>query len=111
MQANLQSNFDPQQEVRLRLSVVTKLSAAHPPKRKKEILDEPYLKELQLADPDLEGAFDVIIGSLDHCRCVLGVIKYHPEQDIAVSPTIFGWTVTGPLDYQPPTPVLKIQVK
>ena len=65
MQTNLQLNFDPQQEVTLRLSVVTKLPAAHPPKRKKEILDEPYFKKLQLADPDLGGALDVIIGSLD----------------------------------------------
>ncbi len=33
----------------------------------------------------------------------LGSLTYNLTSDIAALPTIFGWTVTGPLDYAPPT--------
>ncbi len=54
---------------------------------------------------------DILVGSLDSCKCLQGSFKYYAHPDIAVSPSIFGWTVTGPLDYQPSTQLLKLQVK
>ena len=91
--------------------MVSKLPTAYPPIRKEDIATDPHLKDLQLADPAFGGPLDVLVGSLDCCKCLLGSFTYHTAPDIAVSPSIFGWTVTGPLDYQPPTQVLKLQLK
>ncbi len=73
VQATLQSSSDANQTLTLRLSVVPKLPAAHPPKRQEDILNEQYIKDLTLADPDFGGPLDVLIGSLDCCRCILGI--------------------------------------
>ncbi len=45
---------------------------------------------------------DALIGTLDYGRCVLGSLTYNISSDIAAQPTLFGWTVTGPMDYTPP---------
>ena len=111
VQANLRSIHDSSKSVTFRLSVVSKLPTTYPPIRKEDIATDPHLKDLQLADPAFGGPLDVLVGSLDCCKCLLGSFTYHTAPDIAVSPSIFGWTVTGPLDYQPPTQVLKFQLK
>jgi len=109
VQLSLRSRHDPALSVDLILSVIPKLPNAYPPNRKEEIAATPHLKDLQLADPDFGGALDLLIGSLDYGRCVKGSLEYNLAFNIAALPTIFGWTVTGPLDYQPPkTNTLKI---
>ncbi len=111
VQTTLQSAYDPTKQVTLRLSVVTKLPTAYTPLRKEDIATDLHIKNLQLADPEFGRPLDVLIGSLDCCKCLQGSFTYHSGLDIPVSPTIFGWTVTGPMDYQPPTQVLKLQIK
>jgi len=71
-----------------------------------EIAAVLHLKDLALADPSFSGPLDIHIGSLDYGRCVRGSLTYSLMSDIAALPTIFGWTVTGPLDYAPPTSTL-----
>ncbi len=107
---DFQSLHDESQQVTIKLSVVSRLPNAYPPNRKDEIAAVPHLKDLTLADPAFGGPLDALIGSLDYGKCILGSLTYHVASDIAVSPTLFGWTVTGPMDYEPPSSsVLKIQ--
>ncbi len=63
-----------------------------------------------LSRPSFGGPLDAFIGSLDYGKCVLGSLTYNISTDIAVQPTLFGWTVTGPIDYEPPSSVLKIHM-
>ena len=53
--AMLQSLDDPSQSVTLKFSVIPKLKTSQSPRCKHEILNEPSLKNLKLADPDLGG--------------------------------------------------------
>ena len=111
VQVQLQSTHNSGKSVTLKLSVIPKLPTAYPPLRREDIATNPHLKDLELAGPDFGGPLDVLVGSLDCCKCLQGSFTYHAEPDIAVSPSIFGWTVTGPMDYEPPTQLLKLQVK
>ncbi len=43
----------------------------------------------------------MLIGGVDNNKCVVGSITKGTNSDIAAQPTIFGWTVTGPLDHSP----------
>ena len=43
----------------------------------------------------------MLIGGVDYNNCVVGSITKGANSDIAAQPTIFGWTVTGPLDHAP----------
>ncbi len=86
----------------LKLSVIPKLPTAYPPLRREDIATNPHLKDLELAGPDFGGPLDVLVSSLDCCKCLQGSFTYHADPDIAVSPSIFGWTVTSPMDYEPP---------
>ncbi len=100
MSITLHSIHDPNKFISLKLSVVPKLPQAFPPNRREEIAAVPHLKDLQL--PAFGGPMDILIGSLDYGRCVQGSLTYNIMSDLAALPTIFGWTVTGPLDYTPP---------
>ncbi len=51
------------------------------------------------------------MGSLDCWGCISKRACYHTTPKLAVVPTIFGDTVTGPLDYAPKVPCLKTQAK
>jgi len=99
----LRSLHDSTQTITFKLSVIQRLPQAFPPNRKEEIAAVPHLKDLTLADPAFGGPLDILIGSLDYGRCVRGTLTYSLTSDLAALPTLFGWTVTGPLDYQPPT--------
>ncbi len=102
VKAELFSLHNEDQHVTIKFSVVSKLPSAYPPNRKEEIAANPHLKDLALADPDFGGPLDALIGTLDYGRCILGSLTYNLSSDIAVQPTLFGWTVTGPMDYTPP---------
>ncbi len=102
VKAELVSLHDETQRLTIKFSVVSKLPSAYPPNRKEEIAASPHLKDLALADPEFGGPLDALIGTLDYGRCVLGSLTYNVSSDIAAQPTLFGWTVTGPMDYTPP---------
>ncbi len=111
VQVTFQSNVDSKRSTTVRLSVIPKLPSAHPPLRKEDIAANPHVRDLPLADPDFGGPLDALIGGMDSWKCFTGSFKYHPEPDIIISPTIFGWTIAGQQDYTPPTSVLKVHLK
>ncbi len=113
VEAQLQSLDDPGQSVTLKFSIIPKLKSSQPPHCKRTILDEPSIKNLQLADPDLGGPLDLIICSIDRCKCVTKDFLYYPEAKLAATKTIFGWTITGPLKNvkSTKTPLLQTQPK
>jgi len=74
-----------------------------------QILDEPHLQGLQLADPAFGGKLDILIGGLDHDNCVLGSRIKGSNSDVSIQPTLFGWAVTGPLDHSTKTTVFSVR--
>ena len=98
MQATLQAVHDSSQEVRLKFSMVPKLKHSQSPNQKENIISHPSLKELKLADPDLSGALDLIICSINRCKCITKDFNYFPKSKLATTKTIFGWTIINPLD-------------
>ncbi len=97
VQANLQSIIDPTQSVTMKFSIIPKLKSSQPPHCKDAILEEPSIKDLKLADPELGGPLDIIICSVDRCKCLTKDFHFIPEAKLAITKTIFGWTITGPL--------------
>ncbi len=73
---------DETQHVSIKLSVISKLSDAHPPSQRKEIAAESYLKFQWLADPSFGGPLDTLIWSLDYGKCMLGFPTYNISADI-----------------------------
>ena len=52
------------------------------------------------------------ICSIDRCKCVTKEFNYFPKPKLAATKTIFGWTITGPLESKSSSPpVLQMQSK
>ncbi len=111
VQATLRSLQDPSKSVTMKFSVIPKIKPSNTPQRKETILEEPHIKDLALADPDLGGPLDIIICSVDRFQCVTKEPRFFPETKMAATETIFGWTITGPLGSTEPasTPLLMAQ--
>ena len=101
VQATLQSLDDPTAAITLKLAVMPKLKASQPPYSKQDILNDKSLKDLQLADSELGGLLDLLICSIDRCKCVTQDFTYFPESRIAVTKTMFGWTIHGQITSHP----------
>ncbi len=97
------SLHDLEHTINVKLSIIPQLPHAFPPNRKEEIAAVLHLKDLALANPDFGGPLDILIESLDYGRCIYGSLRYHLASNIAALPTLFGWSVAGPMDYTPPT--------
>jgi len=66
-------------------------------------MQEPHIKGLPLADPEFGGELDILNGGVDYNHGIIGSITKGSTYDVATQPTIFGWTVTGPLEQTPPS--------
>jgi len=113
VQATLRSLQDPTKSVTLKFSVIPKIKSSNTPQRKKTILEEPNIKDLVLAYPDLGGPLDLIICLVYRFQCVIKEPRFFPETKMAATETVFGWTITGPLGSTEPssTPLLMAQPK
>ena len=112
VQAMLQSLDNPSQSITLKFSVIPKLKTSQSPHCKHDIHNKPSLNNLKLADPDLGGPLDIIICSINRCKCVTKEFNYFPKPKLAATKTIFGWTITGPLESKSSSPpVLQMQSK
>jgi len=76
-----------------------------------QILTEPHLQGLQLADPEFRGKLDILIGGLDHDNCVLGSRAKGSNSDISIQPTLFGRAVTGPIDQATKASVFSVRTE
>ncbi len=74
--------------------VVPDLITTTIPPNRDDILNSPYLKDAQLAEPDLGGAIDVFIGVSDIDDCVTG--GPHKVDGLRLFQTHFGLSVSGP---------------
>ncbi len=113
VQATLCSLQVTSKSVTMKFSVIPKIKPSNAPQRKETILEEPHIKDLALADPDMCGPLDIIICSVDRFQCVTKEPRFFPETKMAPTETIFGWTITGPLGSTEPasTPLLKAQAR
>ncbi len=111
VEAKLKSLFSDE-SVTFKFCVVPKIPTASPPKNPNAILKDPSVRDkVPIADSSLGGNLDALIGSLDVIRCQKGSPVNSQCMKISATPTIFGWTVIGPLDHSDSKPVLKVEAK
>ncbi len=76
-----------------------------------QIVRNDIVKDLKLADPELGGHIDIILGNKGGRQCVLGQTMDHKDLELGLTKTIFGWTVSGPLKSQDTPPVFLVQTQ
>ncbi len=100
------------EEIEIRFYTVPKIPPVTVPKDPNAIFRNPFVQDkTPIADSQLGGRLDILLGSLDIIRCSKGDPKLSKESCIAACPTIFGWTFTAPMDSQQSQPILKVQTK
>ncbi len=109
--AELKSLVDPNKSTVITFSVIPRLKPVNPPRHKKTILEDSAIKELKLADTDLNGAINLIIGNVDQDECVEGSVIRHPGLKLTLTKTLFGCSVAGPLGNNDSPPVLHTQLQ
>ncbi len=110
--STVRSTFNPENKRDLKMSVVSKLPPANSPPNPEEILNNEMLKGLEMADKKLGGQLDMIIGILDTAACILPEAPKHcPNTGIIATPTLFGWTISGPLKSNTSVTQLKIELE
>ena len=101
VEITLKSILHPDKSITTKLQVVKSLPEVPSPKNIEQIKAEPHLQGLPLADPHFGGKLDILLGGVDYTKCIVGSLTTGLESEVAAQPTLFGWTVTGPLEYQP----------
>jgi len=101
VELTLQSTFDNTKTLTTKFNVVKTLPTIPSPTNRDFIKQEAHIQGLPLADPDFGGQLDALIGGVNYNYCVVGSITKASTSDVAAQPTIFGWTVTGPLEQTP----------
>ncbi len=79
----------------LGLHIVKDIPYARPPVNKLRVLDSALIKTLApIADPELGGRVDILIGAADMIACSTGSSHIDPENLIEARLTIFRWVIT-----------------
>jgi len=99
VELTLQSTLDTVSSITIKFNVVKSLPSAPAPTNKEDIKEEAHLRGLPLADPNFGGQLDILLGGLDYDKSVLGSRSRATNSNISAQPTVFGWSVTGPLDH------------
>ncbi len=107
----LQSTTDPTKTIVIKGNVVKSLPTLQAPTNISAIKAEPHLQGLQLADPSFGGHIDILLGGTHHLDCIVGSLTKGIYSKVATQPTIFGWTVTGPLDHATPNSSSVFQIQ
>jgi len=102
--ASLQSHNGEHVTPPISFVIVSKLSPAGIPEHKEAILSHPQLRDLHLADPDLGGKVDMLIGNLDLHKCTYDGSLTFDGLRVLNSP--FGWSIAGPLHGNAPAQTL-----
>ena len=111
VELTLHSTLNQADSITTKFNVVSSLPSAPPPTNIEAVKSEAHLKGLPLADLEFGGRLDILLGGVDLSNCVTGSLTKGASSDVAAQPTIFGWTVTGPLDHVPPqTSVFQIHI-
>ncbi len=71
----------------------------------------PSSRIYPLADPDLGGPIDIILGNKSRRQCVTSQTIDHKELELGLTKTIFGWTVSGPLKTTEKPPAFLVQTR
>ncbi len=109
VEVTLKSILYPDKSISIKLQVVKSLPEIPSPQDIEQIKAEPHLQGLPLADPHFGGKLDILLGGLDYPKCIVGSLTTGLESEVVTQPTLFGWTVAGPLDSTQDTSVLQIQ--
>ncbi len=73
-----------------------------PPERPKEMLANPFLKRRNpIADKELGGKVDLLLGVADSGRCHRGPRHYTDDRSGYVASTVFRWVLGGQLPGAP----------
>jgi len=66
VEMTLQSTADPSKSLTTKFNVVRKLPSSPPPHNVEQVKAEPHLQGIPLADPQLGGQLDVLLGGVDY---------------------------------------------
>ncbi len=91
--------------------VVSKIPTTATPGNQHQIISDPVVKDLTLADPDLGGHIDIILGNKGRRQCVLAHTMDHKDLGLGLTKTIFGWTISGPLKKPDKPPMFLVQTQ
>lgn len=92
------STLDPQFETRIEAHVVDKLTGQLPSLSFTEIMTSSF-PEISMADVKTHR-MDILLGGDIYPKIILPDIRTHPDGNLVVQKTVFGWIVTGKV-YQP----------
>ena len=108
--ATLSSLYYPDRNINVKFYVIKKIPATISPKNPKAMLkDPPWCNLVEMADPALGGHVDILVSSVVSSDCFTGPSKTSRLDRIWATPTLFGWTIVGPLDDDEAQPVFRFQ--
>ncbi len=108
---NLSPANNPATSISIDCFVVSKIPTSAIPGNQQQIANDPIIKDLPLADPDLGGPIDIILGNKSRRQCVTSQTIDHKELELGLTKTIFGWTVSGPLKTTEKPPAFLVQTR
>lgn len=96
----LKSILNPDKSFTTTFQVVDRLPVAPSPVDVEGIKALPHVAGRPLADPNFGGKLDILLGGFDCAQCIVGALSVKTDTSTVTQPTIFGWTVLGPLEYE-----------
>lgn len=110
-QVELSSLVNPKSKISTSCYVVPKLPHMTSPENKTKILEELSAQNLCLADPNLGGPVDILLGNRASKSAILSAPKQHLPLQLSLTNTLFGWTVSGPAFVGNKSPALMVHSK
>jgi len=92
----------------IQFTVLSKLPVLHIPPNRKELIDQPAFRSYKLADPELGGRVDLLLGVKDSLSLFTG--EALRVQGLLAMPTQLGLCISGPLLNSDPPPALMATV-
>ncbi len=89
--------FPSPERVELDVAITPLPFSSTPPDNTEDVVNNPILRGIRLADGELGGPIDLIVGTYDQPHFLLNdPLKSCLQSRITAVSTIFGWTVAGP---------------
>ena len=104
--------FPSQDRVELEVAIMPRSLASTPPSNREEVANHPKLQDIRLADEEMGGPIDFIIGAQVHTSIMQEkALKTCDELSIIAVPTIFGYTVGGSTTTSSDNAITSLQVE
>lgn len=103
--------FPSQEAIEVTAAIAHSLPPTNKPASTQEIIQQPLLKNLHLADPEFGGEIDILIGTYDLPLFLQhDAMKFDATTRLTAASTIFGWVVSGPAPSKESSTILKVDL-